>query len=119
VLTATLLTASVGAVENWLYELFFAPDLYAAGNPVARGLFALGISCPYILAGLLLLGLPAAYALNRLRVENALTYGLAGLVTGPLWGWAAIGTQTAYGFVMAAFYGVVCALFWWWLRPRE
>ncbi|HEX6661284.1 MAG TPA: hypothetical protein VF067_05395 [Sphingomicrobium sp.] len=117
-LTATLLTAFVGALENWLYELFFAPDLYAAGNPLARGVFALGLSFPYILVGLLLLGLPIAYALHRLRAESALTYSIAGLVTGSLWGWIALGSQTAYGLLITAFYGIVCALFWWWLRPR-
>lgn len=117
-LTATFLTAVVGAIENWFYERFFAPELYAAGNPIARGLFMLAISFPYILVGLILLGLPTAYVLSRARAENAFTYAFAGAAAGALWGKVAVGVLTTYGIAMSAFYGCVCALFWWWLRPR-
>lgn len=117
VLTATLLTAFVGAVENWLYELFF-PDLYATGNPFARGVFMLAVSFPYILAALVLLGLPTAYGLRRLRSENVFAYAMAGLATGALWGAIVLGSRS-YGIGVTAFYGCVCALFWWWLRPRS
>jgi hypothetical protein len=117
VLTATLLTALVIALENWLYELFFAPDLYAMGNPFARGVFLFAVSFPYILIGLIVLGLPTAYALGRFQVESVLTYGVAGLFTGALWGVMVLGSHS-YGIANAASYGCVCALFWWWLRPR-
>jgi len=117
VLSATFFTALVGAIENWFYERFFAPDLYAAGPPLGRAMFTLGIAVPYILAGLIVLGLPAAYALRRMRAESALNYAAAGLVTGALWGFTTL-SSNSYGIALAAFYGGVCALFWWWLRPR-
>lgn len=117
-LTATLLTALAGALQNWFYERIFAPDLYAAGNPLARGVAMLAITFPYILLGLIVLGLPTAYALKRVRAENVFTYALAGAGTGALWGKLAAGALTTYGLATSAFYGCVCALFWWWLRPR-
>ena len=117
-LTAALLTAFVGAIENWLYERFFAPELYAAGPPLSRGVFLAVFSFPYILVGLLLLGLPCAYLLHRMRAESALTYALAGLVTGALWGAVALPNSSPLGFVLCGLYGCVCALFWWWIRPR-
>lgn len=118
-LTATFLTALVGAIENWFYERFFAPDLYAAGHPLARGVFMLVFSFPYVLVGFVLLGLPAAYALERMRAGNAFAYALAGAVTGALWGVVAVGVLTTYGVAVSAFYGCLCALFWWRLRPRS
>ena len=118
VLTATFLTAFVGAIENGFYERFFAPELYGAGHPIARGAFLLAFSFPYILVGLILLGLPIAYALMRARAENVVAYALAGAATGALWGKIAIGAVTTYGLATSAFYGCVCALLWWWLRPR-
>ena len=117
ILTATLLTAFVGAIQNWFYERFFAPDLYSAGPPLWRAIGMIGLSLPFILMGLLVLGLPAAYLLRRARFESALSYAAAGATTGTVWG-AVLGFQTTYGFVVSAFYGCSCALFWWMLRPR-
>lgn len=116
-LTATLLTAVVVVIGNFLYERFFAPDLYAAGPPLARAMWLLAWSSPFILAGLVTLGLPIAYLLHRARAENFLSYGIAGLLTGALWGYL-IGAQTSQGLVVSSFYGCACALFWWFLRPR-
>jgi hypothetical protein len=113
VLTTTLLTAVVGAIENWFFERFFAPNLYAAGPPLGRAAWVIAWSSPFILAGLVILGLPTAYLLHRARVENALSYGIAGLLTGTLWGYVIV-----YDFGLSGFYGCVCALFWWLLRPR-
>lgn len=118
VLKVTFLTAVVGAIENWFYERFFAPELYAAGNPLARAVFTLAITFPYILVGLIVLGLPTAYALMRTRAENAATYALAGTAAGALWGNVAAGMLTTYGIGVSAFYGCLCALFWWRMRPR-
>ena len=117
-LSAALLTALVGAIENWFYERFFAPDLYATGHPLARGAFMLAISFPYILVGLALLGLPAAYALRRVRAESALVYAITGTITGALWGLIVLEHASTYGSVLSALYGCLCALFWWGLRPR-
>jgi O-antigen/teichoic acid export membrane protein len=117
-LTATLLTAFAGAIQNWFYERFFAPDLYSAGPPLSRAMWAVVFSFPFILLGLLLLGLPAAYLLHRGRVESALSYGVAGAAMGAIfgafWGFHA----SAYGYAVSAFYGCSCALFWWMLRPK-
>ena len=118
VLATTFLTALAGAIENWGYERFFAPDLYAAGPPLVRAVGALAITFPFILVGLLILGLPAAYVLRRLRTETAISYAATGAVAGVLWGYL-IGFQTTYGFGVSAFYGCTCARIWWWLRPRD
>ena len=118
-LTATFLTAVLGALGNWFYERFFAPDLYAVGDPLARGVFMVAVSFPYVLVGLILLGLPTAYLLSKARAENVFTYALAGAATGALWGKVALGALTPYGIAILAVYGCVCALFWWWLRPRS
>lgn len=117
-LTATLLTALIGAIENWFYERFSAPELYAAGPPLGRALFLAGMSIPFILAGLILLGLPAAYALRRTRAESAISYAVVGFILGALYGFV-MGALTTNGYVVCGFYGCVCALFWWWLRPRS
>ena len=118
-LNTALLTALVGAIENWFFERFFAPNLYATGPPIARGVFALVWSFPFILVGLVVLGLPIAYSLARMRAESGLAYVLAGALAGTLWGAVAIGLVTTYGIGVSAFYGGVCALLWWWLRPRS
>lgn len=117
-LKATLLTAFVGAIGNGFYERLFASELLAAGDPFARGVFMLAVSFPYIFVGLILLGLPSAYALMRARAENFITYGLAGTASGALWGKVTFGVLTKYGIAISAVYGCTCALFWWALRPR-
>ena len=117
ILTATLLTALVGAVANWLYERFFAPDLYAAGPPLARAVEAVALTFPFVLAGLLVFGLPAAYLLRIGRLESAISYAAAGAVTGATWG-ATFDVVWPFGYAAFAFYGCTCALFWWLLRPR-
>lgn len=86
VLTTTLLTAVLGAIENWGYERFFAPELYAAGPPFARATWLIAFSFPFILAGLLIIGLPTAFVLRRARLGSALSYAAVGAVTGALWG---------------------------------
>ena len=115
---ASLLTAVIGGVQNWLYERFFAPDLYATGPPLARAIWAIVFSFPFILAGLLLLGLPVAFLLRRARAENSLTYAVTGAAGGCLWSTLIGFDATNYGIALAAFYGCACALFWWWLRPK-
>jgi hypothetical protein len=83
-----------------------------------RGLGVLTLTFPFILTGLILLGLPVAFTLMRVRGENALTYAVIGAGAGALFGKAVIGVATPYGIATSAFYGCTCALFWWWLRPR-
>lgn len=116
-LTTTLLTACAGAIQNLFYERFFAPDLYSAGPPLLRAIWLFVFSLPFILVGLLLLGLPTAYLLHRARAESALSYGVAGAAMGALFGgfW---GFHTLYGYAVSVFYGCSCALFWWMLRPK-
>lgn len=117
-LTATFLTALSGAIGNWLYERFLAPELYAVGHPLARGVFMLAVSFPYILVGLILLGLPTASILLKTRAENVFTYAVAGAGAGALWGKVALGSLASNGIAISAAYGFVCALLWWRLRPR-
>jgi hypothetical protein len=117
VLTAALLTALVGGIENWFYERFFAPELYSAGPPAARAIGLVAWSFPFVLVGLIVVGLPSAYLLRRVGMESALSYAAVGAVTGAVWG-VILGSQTTYGYAVSAFYGCSCALFWWILRPR-
>ncbi|HET9428293.1 MAG TPA: hypothetical protein VFO69_08035 [Allosphingosinicella sp.] len=75
------------------------------------------LTFPFILVGLIVLGLPAAYLLRRGKLESALSYAAAGGLGGAIWG-GILGFQTTYGSAVSAFYGVTCALFWWVLRSR-
>ena len=117
-LAAVLLTAFVGAVQNFFYERFFDPELYAAGPPLARGAFSVVLTAPFILSGLIVLGFPTAFALHRLTAESSLTYGLAGAACGALWGLILFPWSSSTFPILCAFYGCTCALFWWWLRPK-
>lgn len=116
VLATSLLTAVLGTIENWGYERFFAPELYAAGPPFARATWLIALTLPFVLVGLLIVGLPTAFVLRRVRLESALIYAAVGAVTGALFG--AIWSQTGYGYAVSAFYGCACALIWWALRPK-
>ena len=123
VLTAALLTALVAAFANWINERIFAPELYAAGHPLARAVFVMVLTFPFILGGLLVLGIPAALCLWRFRVQNILTYALAGVVTGILWGVTVVAMfRPTFGItphIVDATFGSVSMLFWWGLRPRQ
>ena len=116
---ATLLTSLVGAVANFIYELLLRPDLYAAGHPLPRAGFAFILFSPFILAGLIVLGLPTAYLLRRLNAENGMVYAATGVLTGELWGLAILELGTPEGAIMSGLLGGACALFWWWLRHKS
>jgi hypothetical protein len=116
-LTATLLTSLIGAIGNWFYERFFAPDLYAAGPPLDRALWLTGMSIPFVFVGLLILGLPAAYLLRRGRAESAISYAIVGFILGALYG-LVMGPLTTHGYIACGLYGGTCALFWWSWRPK-
>lgn len=114
----TVATAALGAVANFFYERFFATDLYAAGPAILRGAAALVIASPFILAGLIILGLPLSFLLKRLRVENSVSYAVTGALSGIAFGVALTRAHHVEMFAMAAFYGMACALFWWWFKPK-
>jgi hypothetical protein len=112
----TVATAASGAVANFFYERFFAPDLYAAGPPILRAAFALAITSPLILAGLIFLGLPLSFLLKRLGIENAISYAVTGALSGVAFGVILTQLHHTELLVTAASYGTTCALFWWWFR---
>lgn len=118
-LLTTLATATVGAVASFFYELFVRPDLYAAGNPVWRGLFVVGLTIPFILGGLLVVGLPIHFILRRLGAENSLTYAIVGVFAGPALGLALFRLAHWDWLALWALYGAATALTWWWLRPTN
>jgi hypothetical protein len=113
-----LLTAFVVAAENSIEERFFHSELYAAGPWLGRWVFVFVVSIPFILSGLLFLGLPASYALRRLGAESAPNYALAGLVTGAVWG-LAVTDRDVSDVGTTAFFGAVCLLLWWLFRPNR
>ena len=116
---ATVATATAGAIVNFFYELFFRPDLYAVGPPSARGAFVIVWTCPFILVGLIVLGLPASYLLKRLNLENSALYLLAGAISGIAYGVLLFQLHHTEWLVTAASFGAGAALFWWWFRPRS
>jgi hypothetical protein len=116
-LAAALLTAIVGAIENWLYEFFFAPELYSAGPPLGRAAFVVAFSFPFVLGALLILGLPTAFVLRRAKIDSMFSYAIAGVILGACWG-RLFGAVTPLGLTVTASYGCCCALLWYWLRPR-
>ena len=88
------------------------------GYAFSDGMFLLAVSIPFIFGGLVVLGLPAIYALARWKAESARNYALVGAATGVIWG-AIIAPKVIAFFVISALCGCSCALFWWWLRPRN
>ncbi len=115
---ASASTAAIGALANTLYERFFDPEAYAAGSVLARAAFAFAFPFPFILVGLFLVGAPTAFALNRLRLDKIIVFGLAGAFAG-----AAIGFVAASGLprlqMAFAAYGSVSAVVYWALRRRR
>ena len=70
------------AWHNLFYELLFRPDLYAVGPPILRAAFAIVSTGPFILVGLIVLGLPVSYLLKRMNFENSASYALTGAIAG-------------------------------------
>jgi len=123
ILTATLMTAVVAAIVNWAYERFLAPDLYAAGPPLARAVFVVGLTVPFILGGLLIFGIPAAWVLRRLGSQNVLTFAIAGAVTGVVWGQTVVAlVRPTFGttpYIVDGVFGATSMIFWWLISPKD
>lgn len=121
-LTAALLTALLAALVNWTYERSFAPALYAAGHPLARAVFVIVLTFPFILSGILILGIPAALVLRRLQIQNFLTFAIAGAVTGIVWGQTVVAlVRPTFGitpYIVDAIFGATSMMLFWWIRPR-
>jgi hypothetical protein len=115
-LLATAATAFAGAVINFFYELVFRPNPYAAGPPIARGAFLIVWTSPFILVGLIVLGLPTSYLLKRFKVEHSVSYALTGAIAGIAYG-VPVDHHAAW-LALVALFGAGSALFWWWFRPR-
>jgi hypothetical protein len=123
ILTAALMTALLAAIVNWGYERFLAPDLYAAGPPLARAIFVILLTVPFILGGLLILGIPAAWVLRRLHTQNIVTFAIAGAVTGIVWGQAVVAlVRPTFGmtpYIVDAVFGATSMMLWWWMSPKD
>ena len=116
-LVASVLTAIVGAVERWGYDGFSVSLLDGAGPLVFGAIWLIAWSVLFAFAGLLVLGLPTAHLLHRSRIENPFSLAVAGAIAGALWGFLT-GLEGSLGSDTTAFYGCMCALFWWVLRPK-
>jgi len=135
ILLVVLLTASAGATWNTIYEYVFRKDLWNAGPPVGRWLFALVVASPIILAALLCIGLPTTWLLAKLRTEGPTQYAavgaLGGLAFWPAivvpWSWfddipsGPLPDNIAPAPLLAwtAVYGVVCAALWFLIARRK
>jgi hypothetical protein len=118
-ISATLLTGLIGALANTVYERFFDLEAYDAGPPLGRGLFLVVVTLPFILAGLVLLGLPTTYILRRFGAESAWNYALAGTTIGASCSLLFSSSPSLEQIALTAVYGVVCALCWSALRPKS
>ena len=78
-------------------------------------LFWTAMTFPYILAALLGLGLPISWLLMKARLENPLTYAVAGIAAGLLFDHLLLQLSPAWG----AAFGVTCALSWWFIARRH
>ena len=116
--TAAAVTAAIGALANFLYELLFDPGAYAAGSILARVAFAFIFPLPLIVAGLLLVGAPVACALSRASLDSVFAFAVAGATSGGM-----IGLATASGLprlqMTFVAYGCVSAIAFWMLRPKH
>jgi hypothetical protein len=116
-IVASASTAAIGALGSAFYERFFDPEAYASGPVLARAAFAFAVPFLFVFAGLCLVGAPIAFALERLRLDNVIVFGLAGAVAG-----AAIGLVVAAAFprlqISFAAYGSMSAMVYWALRRQ-
>jgi hypothetical protein len=119
VVTVTILTAIAGAAYNSVYEFVFWPRLFALG-PLKRGAFVVAFTIPFILVGLIALGLPITLMLKRLGHEGFLLHAVAGVIAG--WAYGLTLLYQGYAMpmqVMFAFFGAACGLLWRWTEPRR
>ena len=108
VLTTTAITAFLGAMLSFM----FAPNLFVAGLPLARGLIAFVFPIPLILAALVTLAVPTTYLLRRYRLESWATYAFVGALLGAVYLYILYPGVTSFGIGTAALYGCVCAVTW-------
>jgi hypothetical protein len=117
-MAAAAVTALVAAVANGLDEAINGqPD--GAPPPVLRGMGAFIFAFPYALVGLLVLGLPYAFILRKFRAETAAVYAVGGAGLGVIWLFVLLRSLNAAALVSGALFGCLCALCWWWLRPKS
>ena len=111
-LATAAITASIGAVLIEFYQMFFDPEYYNGGSRLSGTIFFYVFTIPFILTGLILLGLPTSYLLKRLKLENWLCYALVGAVLGVGFLYALLSHPTSFGTGAAAVYGCLCAFVW-------
>ncbi len=116
--TATI-TALTGVVLIEFYEIFFFdPEYYNLGSHLTRAIFYCVVTIPFILTGLILLGLPTSYLLKRLKLESWLSYALVGAALGAGVPYALLSYLTPVGIGGAAVYGCLCAIVWFAMRRK-
>lgn len=100
----TVATAATGAIVNFIYELCFRPA------------FVIVWTSPFILVGLIILGLPISYLLKRFNIENSASYLVIGAISGIAYGVLLFQLHHTEWPVTVASFGAGSALFWWWFR---
>jgi hypothetical protein len=135
ILVVVLLTAFAGATLNTVYEYIFRKEFWSAGTPVARWAFAVAVASPFILAALLVIGLPTTWLLAKLRAEGPIQYAtvgtLGGLAFWPAivvpWSWFDDVTSSPLPdsiaplplIAVTALYGLACAVLWFLIARRK
>lgn len=117
-IAAAALTAALGSLAGMICERLFDPEGYAAGPPLARAAIAFAVPFPFVFAGLLVVGVPVAYTLRRLRLESGIGYALAGTAAGGLIG-IALATGLPRTQILCVAYGCVSAVSLWMLLLRR
>ena len=114
---ATTATALLGALVIVAYELFAAGDRSTMGSPLEAVAELAVLTGPFILFGLIVLGLPVSFVLWRLRIESTFSYILAGALAGVAFGFVVLRIPAeAGGAALVASYGAMAAVCWRWSR---
>jgi hypothetical protein len=93
-------------------------EAYGSSLPLSVTIFIYVLTIPFILTGLILLGLPTSYLLKRLKLESWLSYALVGAALGVGCVYALLSYLTPFGIAAGAGYGCPCAIVWFALRRK-
>lgn len=113
---AAVFASTLGTVTYISLSLCFWPQSLAAGALLESAGLTFVVTAPFVLVGLIALGIPTSLALRRAHLENSVSYTLTGALAGTAFGAAVTGLYHAQAITAFAIYGVASALCWWWLR---
>jgi hypothetical protein len=90
-----------------------AVDEGKVGEGIWMGVWPLAFATLFIFPASLVLGLPTAYILHRMRRESGLAYGSSGALFGAVLPLIVFGLEGWSASIVGAIGGLATALFWW------